>query len=131
MCESSNMGLYDRDTYECKDCGHLVNKERYHYKRLDHEHQTRRGKCKIIDSKNTNLIYGTNSSMTDLVGNGKIYSYRTKWQKDNNGRFGVAYDVKGWVWSPDDLMIVDDNGNEIEEFPLPEPEKFDSNFLYL
>lgn len=124
-CDSTNMGRYDRETYECKDCGHLTHKSKYkHYK-------SRKGKCKIIGYKHTKDIYGTNRDMIAWVGDEKIRNYETERIDDNRGRNGWAYRVGQWVWNIKDLVLLDEDGNDIADRPLPEPVQFDTKSLFI
>jgi len=125
MCASENMAVYDRDHYECKDCGRITRNSEYQYR----DHTIKVGKCKIISIRYTKEAYGLNDSMVKMVNDNTVYKYETKKCINNIGKESLSYRINGWAWSIGDLMIVDDDGNEIDEFPIPEPTKFNTNFL--
>ena len=119
------MTLYDRETYECKDCGHLVDKSRYkHYK-------SRKGFCKIIGIRHSKDIYGSNRHMESMISDKKVHRYETERIEDNRGRMGWAYRIGRFVWNVRDLEIVNEDGSEYDPIPVPEPAQFDTNTLFL
>jgi len=128
-CLGSNMTLYDMETYECKDCGHLTHKSRYEHK--SEYYETHKGFCKIVSIDFTKNRFGTNRDMVAQVSDTHVRNYETERLNDNSGKRGTAYRIGKWVWDKRDLIIVDEKGNEIVEFPNPEPVQFNANTLFI
>ena len=49
---------------------------------------------------------------------------------DQQGYMTVSYHTGGWSWHRKDLILVDEDGKEIEGLSIPKPEQFDINLLY-
>jgi len=127
-CESEHLTVYDRESYECKDCGHLINRKTYKHGPI---YKSRKGQCKVIGCNFTKEAYGTNREMIGMVGSDKVLDFETDKIKDKKHEQSIAYRIGRYVWDRKDLMVVDENGNEIDEFPIPKPVQFNTNSLFL
>jgi len=124
-CDSENIAVYDKDYFECQDCTHLIKRSTYEYT----IHKPQKGMCIITSSYYTKTTYGANTQMIRKIDDKKVVNYKTERIRNNEGNRSVGYRIGSWVWDRRDLEMVDENGEEIIEFPIPEPVQFNTNFL--
>ena len=126
-CGSENLTLYDKYYYECKKCNHLIDRSGYN----PTPHESHRGLCKIAGIHFTDKTFGLNSKMRGEISDETVYNYSTERLNDNEGQPTVGYRIGAWIWDKKDLIVVGEDGEEVDEFPVPEPVQFNTNSLYL
>lgn len=120
-CDSDLVSEYDDGYWVCQRCAEIYEKGPF---------IQRTGNCKIVGSSHTHKTFGTNYIMTGIVSKTKVRPYRTVMINDQQGYMTVSYHTGGWSWHRKDLILVDEDGKEIEGLSIPKPEQFDINLLY-